>query len=71
MQLRALACLAIVAVVRMLNLAIPILYRDVINTLASTSDATHPKDGRQPHTFSFKEVSMWDGLAAAPSIPPA
>lgn len=56
MQLRALACLAIVAVVRLLNLAIPILYRDVINTLAATSDATHPKDGRAPHTFSFKQV---------------
>ena len=56
MQARALACVAIVAVLRLLNLAIPILYRDVINTLASASELTHPRDGKAPQTFTFKQV---------------
>ena len=58
MQARALGCVVIVAVMRLLNLAVPILYRDVVNTLADVSSKTHPPPGQAPQRFTFKQASQ-------------
>lgn len=56
LQVRAVGCVLIVAVMRLLNLAVPILYRDVVNTMADVSSKTHPPPGQQPQHFTFKQV---------------
>ena len=56
MQLRAVVCVLIVACLRLLNLAVPILYRDVINRLSQVSNATHPPPGVEPQQFTFKQA---------------
>ena len=56
MQLRAIVCVLIVAALRLLNLAVPILYRDVINVLSDVNEATHPRSGEEPQRFTFKQV---------------
>lgn len=56
LQLRALACVVIVAFARLLNLAVPILYRDVVNTMADVSARTHPPTGQPVQHFTFKQA---------------
>lgn len=56
LQVRAVGCVLIVAVMRLLNLAVPILYRDVVNTMADVSSKTHPPPGQQPQHFTFKQA---------------
>lgn len=58
MQLRVAGCVAIVASVRVLNLAVPILYRNAVNKLAEVSDATHPRHGKKDQ-FTFIEVQRF------------
>lgn len=57
MQLRAGVCVLAIAIMRLLNLAVPILYRDVVNTLADASSAAHPRAGETPESTSFWHVS--------------
>ncbi|KAK9792972.1 hypothetical protein WJX73_004493 [Symbiochloris irregularis] len=56
LQVRALGCVVIVAMARLLNLAVPILYRDVVNTMADVSAKTHPPPGQPAQHFTFKQV---------------
>ena len=56
MQLRVLACIVIVALVRLLNLAVPILYKNTVNRLAEVSDLTHPRPGQPKEHFTFMDV---------------
>ncbi|PSC71777.1 ATP-binding cassette sub-family B member mitochondrial [Micractinium conductrix] len=55
LQIRAWVCVAMVVVLRLLNLAVPILYKKVVDEFAYASAVTHPQEG-EPRTFSFKEV---------------
>ncbi|BDA42838.1 ATP-binding cassette sub-family B member 6, mitochondrial [Coccomyxa sp. Obi] len=56
MQLRAGICVLAIAVMRLLNLAVPILYRDVVNTLADASSAAHPRAGDKPEFTTFWHI---------------
>ena len=56
MQLRVAACIVIVALVRVLNIAVPVLYRNAVNKLAEVSDLTHPARGERAETFTFMDV---------------
>ena len=56
MQLRVVACIVIVALVRLLNLAVPILYKNTVNRLAEVSDLTHPRPGQPKEHFTFMDV---------------
>lgn len=56
MQLRVAGCIIVVALVRVLNIAVPVLYRNAINKLAEVSDLTHPTRGEKPITFTFMDV---------------
>lgn len=55
-QLRALACVVIVVIVRVLNLAVPIVYKHVVDKLSDVTSMTHPRGGEQPRTLPFSEV---------------
>ena len=55
LQLRASVCVGLVVVLRLLNLAVPILYKKVVDEFAYASAVTHPQSG-EPRTFSFHEV---------------
>ena len=59
MQLRVAGCIIIVALVRVLNIAVPVLYRNAINKLAEVSDLTHPSRGEKPETFTFLDVRCY------------
>jgi hypothetical protein len=41
---------------RLLNLAVPILYRDVVNVLSDASAIKHPREGEVPGQVSFWHV---------------
>ncbi|CAL8467522.1 g7060 [Coccomyxa elongata] len=56
MQLRAGVCVLAIAVMRLLNLAVPILYREVVNTLADASSAAHPRAGESPESTPFWHI---------------
>lgn len=62
MQLRAGVCVLAIAIMRLLNLAVPILYRDVVNTLADASSAAHPRAGESPESTPFWHVSTLPGF---------
>lgn len=66
MQLRVAICIVIVALVRVLNIAVPVLYRNAVNRLAEVSDLTHPRRGEKPVHFSFLDVSSSRLKAAVP-----
>lgn len=57
MQLRVAGCVLIVAFVRALNLAVPVLYRNAINKLAEVTNLVHPRGAEKPEHFTFMEVS--------------
>ena len=57
LQLRAFTCIILILIMRVLNLAVPILYKKVVDTLASTSEGTHPRPGEEKQTFDFWQVS--------------
>lgn len=59
LQLRAFLCIILILIMRVLNLAVPILYKNVVDVLADTSERTHPRDGGEPEKFQFKQVSSW------------
>ncbi|KAL3160766.1 hypothetical protein ABBQ38_009179 [Trebouxia sp. C0009 RCD-2024] len=56
LQLRAFACILLILIMRVLNLAVPILYKKVVDTLASTSEGTHPRPGEEREYFQFWQV---------------
>lgn len=58
LQLRAGVCVLAVALMRLLNLAVPILYRDVVNVLSDASNINHPRPGEAPGTVNFWHVSQ-------------
>lgn len=57
-QLRGLGCVAIVIIVRALNLAVPIVYKHLVDELANVTAATHPRDGGAAETFTFIQASL-------------
>lgn len=59
LQLRAILCIVIIAVMRLLNLAVPILYKHVVDTMANVSARTHPTGPEAPQTFNFIQVSSF------------
>lgn len=56
LQLRAFSCIILILIMRVLNLAVPILYKKVVDTLASTSEGTHPRPGEEREYFQFWQV---------------
>ena len=52
-QLRAVACAVIVIFVRVLNIAVPLVYKRVVDAL---SDATAGNHEKPPQMYSFREV---------------
>ncbi|KAK9816458.1 hypothetical protein WJX72_000550 [[Myrmecia] bisecta] len=56
LQLRAVLCVMIVVFIRLLNLAVPVLYKHVVDTLSDVSSRTHPSHGEPPQTFTFWQV---------------
>jgi len=57
LQLRAFACVILILIMRVLNLAVPILYKKVVDTLASTSEGTHPRPGDEKEHYQFWQVN--------------
>ena len=70
MQLRVAVCVLIVAVVRVLNIAVPVLYRNAVNKLAEVSDLTHPSRKEEPQTFTFMDVSFCIPLLCCTKVMP-
>lgn len=62
LQVRAWICVGLIVVLRLLNLAVPILYKKVVDEFAYASAVTHPQEG-EARTFPFKEV-FWPWVAA-------
>jgi ATP-binding cassette subfamily B (MDR/TAP) protein 6 len=68
LRARAVACLAVVVAVRVLNLAVPLAYKRVVDEFARMSAAAHPAAGAgAPAAFSFLEafypaVALYLGL---------
>ena len=56
LRLRAILCIVIIAAMRLLNLAVPILYKHVVDTMANVSARTHPTGPEPPQTFNFMQV---------------
>ena len=56
LQLRAFSCIFLILIMRVLNLAVPILYKKVVDTLASTSEGTHPRPGEEREYYQFWQV---------------
>lgn len=56
LQLRAGVCVLAVALMRLLNLAVPILYRDVVNVMSDASSAAHPRGSEAPESTPFWQV---------------
>lgn len=56
LQLRAFTCVILILIMRVLNLAVPILYKKVVDTLASTSEGTHPRPGDEKEHYQFWQV---------------
>lgn len=56
LQLRAFTCIVLILIMRVLNLAVPILYKKVVDTLASTSEGTHPRPGEEREYYQFWQV---------------
>jgi len=56
LQLRAGVCVLAVALMRLLNLAVPILYRDVVNAMSEASSNAHPRAGETPEQTPFWKV---------------
>ncbi|KAK9835927.1 hypothetical protein WJX84_005950 [Apatococcus fuscideae] len=56
LQFRAILCIFIIAAMRLLNLAVPILYKHVVDTMANVSARTHPTGPEPPQTFKFMQV---------------
>lgn len=48
--------MVIVVIVRVLNLAVPIVYKHLVDRLADVTAATHPRGGDLPETFTFIQV---------------
>ncbi|KAK9864361.1 hypothetical protein WJX84_009107 [Apatococcus fuscideae] len=60
LQVRAVLCVFIIVIMRLLNLAVPILYKHVVDTMANVSARTHPTGPEAPQTFNFMQVfSPW------------
>ncbi len=55
LQLRAVACAVIVVFVRVLNIAVPLVYKRVVDTLSDATAGTHAKP---PQTYNFREVHL-------------
>ena len=56
LQLRAFTCILLILIMRVLNLAVPLLYKKVVDTLASTSEGTHPRPGEAREHYQFWQV---------------
>ena len=53
MQMRAVLCVLLILVMRVLNLAVPILYKELVDLFADVTNKTHRKE---PQQFTFKHV---------------
>ncbi|GAX77414.1 hypothetical protein CEUSTIGMA_g4860.t1, partial [Chlamydomonas eustigma] len=71
LQLRTLGCLMLLAVVRVLNISVPIIYKHLIDILADASSSTSQADRlRSQAAASLDDLSLYDpsfGAAAASS----
>lgn len=56
LQARGIACVVIIGAVRLLNLAVPILYKKVVDTLADITQGTHPRPGDLPQHYTFMQA---------------
>ncbi|EFN52666.1 hypothetical protein CHLNCDRAFT_58798 [Chlorella variabilis] len=57
LQIRAWVCVLLIVMLRLLNLAVPILYKKVVDEFSYASARTHPTQGA-PTTFKFGEVFL-------------
>ncbi|KAI3430799.1 hypothetical protein D9Q98_009211 [Chlorella vulgaris] len=57
LQVRAWVCVVLIVIMRLLNLAVPILYKKVVDIFAYASNMTHPSSG-PPQTFAFTEIFL-------------
>ena len=53
--MRAVLCVLLILVMRVLNLAVPILYKELVDLFADVTNKTHPATGKPQH-FTFKHV---------------
>lgn len=53
--MRAVLCVLLILVMRVLNLAVPILYKELVDLFADVTNKTHPASGKPQH-FTFKHV---------------
>ena len=65
LRLRAILCIVIIAAMRLLNLAVPILYKHVVDTMANVSARTHPTGPEPPQTFNFMQVGSLPQLSTS------
>lgn len=68
LRIRAFICVTLIVVLRLLNLAVPLVYKRVVDEFARISQATHEpsKGGEPPPTFTFHEVFFpWVALYLA------
>ncbi|KAK9823014.1 hypothetical protein WJX81_007044 [Elliptochloris bilobata] len=55
-QLRAALCVVLLGAMRLINLAVPILYRDVVNTFSETSERARTDGDRPAEHFTLYQV---------------
>ncbi len=48
--------MVIIILVRVLNLAVPIVYKDVIDRMSAATNSNHPPHGITPEPYDFKQV---------------
>lgn len=48
----------IIILVRLLNLAVPIVYKSVIDDMSAATNTNHPPGGGKPHHVTFMQVRV-------------
>lgn len=56
LQARAVVCVGLIVILRLLNLAVPIAYKKVIDEFAKLTSDMHPPDGQTPKAVPFAEA---------------
>ena len=54
--MRAVLCVLLILVMRVLNLAVPILYKELVDLFADVTNKTHHPASGKPQHFTFKHV---------------
>jgi hypothetical protein len=67
LRVRAGACVLLILIMRLLNLAVPLLWKKVVDEFSALTAATHRTDGKPPETVPFAVafvpwVAAWLGL---------